>query len=153
MVEVMRRAGRPLLDWAVAAEAALWVAVAGVTLRVLSFRRVAGLAAGRPATTRRASQASVAGRIGWAVTAAADRAPWRVRCFERGLAACLMLRRRGQQPVLYYGARNDGSAGPTAHVWVRLGDWDVVGADGAERFAVLARFPPEAGACGADKVG
>ena len=52
-----------------------------------------------------------------------------------------MLRLRGQASLLYYGARTDDLHGPSAHVWVRLGDQDVVGGEEAARFAVLATFP------------
>ena len=49
-------------------------------------------------------------------------------CFQQGLAAQLMLRRRGIPSVLYYGAAQDGS-GLHAHVWVRDGDIDVIGGE------------------------
>ncbi len=61
-----------------------------------------------------------------------------MRCFERGLAAHAMLRRRGLQSVLYYGAA--GAGGLRAHVWVRCAGVDVVGGDEAPDFAFLARF-------------
>ncbi len=145
---------RGLGDRLLAAEAALWLAGAGVALRVLSFARVAALASGqgressiRFLVPRRAVRAPAeptreAARIGWAVAAAAARAPWRAKCFERGLAAHLMLRRRGLPSTLCYGAR--GGEALAAHVWVRLGDADVVGSEEAAAYALLARFPPGA---------
>ncbi len=138
---------RGLADWRLAVEAALWLAAAGVALRVLSFARLAALASGgveersEPASDPESPPGRAdAARIGRAVAAAAARAPWRPLCFERGLAAHFMLRRRGRRSTLYYGAR----AGETldAHVWVRLGDVDVVGGEEAPPYAVLATFPP-----------
>jgi hypothetical protein len=137
-------------DWLLAAEAALWLAAAGVALRVLTFARLAALASGRggerrarrrPASPGFTPQAEAA-RIGWAVAAAAGRAPWRALCFERGLAAHFMLRRRGRPSTLYYGARAGEAL--DAHVWVRLGEADVVGGEEAAAFAILATFPPRA---------
>jgi hypothetical protein len=53
-----------------------------------------------------------------------------------------MLRRRRLPARLYYGARSEGARGPLAHVWVRSAGEDVVGAEIAAQFALLAAFPP-----------
>jgi hypothetical protein len=129
-----------------AAEAAVWLSLAGLALRCLSFAQVVRLVARpavRPITAPKPGEAV---RIGWAVDAATHRAPWRVLCFERGLAAFFMLRLRRRTPTLLYGARNDDSRGPSAHVWVQLGGQDVVGGEESAAFAVLATFPSR-GAC------
>jgi hypothetical protein len=127
--------------WILAAEAALWLVIAGLGLRLTTFARLAATA-GRPlASSRRDDGAVDAARIGWAVDAAARRAPWTPLCFERGLAAHFMLRRRGRDSTLFYGARNDETLGPSAHVWVCLDGRAVIGGEEAPRFALLARFP------------
>jgi hypothetical protein len=64
-------------------------------------------------------------------------------CFQQGLAAQFMLRRRGVPSVLYYGAATDDRSGLSAHVWVRASGVDVIGGEIASRFAVLMTFPPE----------
>lgn len=79
--------------------------------------------------------------IRWAIVACARRVPWRALCFEQGLAAQFMLRRRGIASVLYYGAAPDTKQGLSAHVWVRDGNVDVVGCEVASAYAVLATFP------------
>src|SRR5262249_28593518 len=79
-------------------------------------------------------------RIRWAIIATASRVPWRAVCFQQGLAAQMMLRRRNIPSVLYYGAAQ-GRGGLSAHVWVRDGNVDVIGGEMAHRFAVLATFP------------
>jgi hypothetical protein len=84
----------------------------------------------------------MARRIRWAVSACARRVPWRAKCFEQGLAAQLMLRRRGTCSVLYYGAASGDERGLSAHVWVRDGDLDIIGGEIASDYAVLATFPP-----------
>lgn len=112
---------------------------ASLLIALLSFRRIAALA-GRGRQGLAASPAQ-ARRIEWAVDAWARRVPWRAVCFQQGLAAQLMLRRRGRAASLYYGAARDDDGGLVAHVWVRSGAVDVIGCQGAERYGVLAVFP------------
>ena len=57
-------------------------------------------------------------RVRWALLACARRANWRAVCFQQGLAAQWMLRRRGVPSVLYYGVAHDAEGGLAAHVWV-----------------------------------
>ncbi|MEO8812117.1 MAG: lasso peptide biosynthesis B2 protein [Caulobacteraceae bacterium] len=132
----MRRAR----DTALASEALAWVALAGLGLRLAPFRWIAA-AANRKARVSASDEAGVIDKVRWAVTAAARRSPWRPACFEEGLAAHAMLRRRGVASVLYYGARRGGAPGLAAHVWVRAGGQDVVGGAGAGDFAILAAWP------------
>lgn len=82
-------------------------------------------------------------RVRWAIAAASRRVPWRTMCFEQGLAAHLMLRRRGLPSVLYYGAAPNKEKGLAAHVWVRVGVIEIVGCEIADQFAVLAVFPSD----------
>jgi hypothetical protein len=131
--------------WLLAAEAALWLAAAGLALRLTTFARLAA-AAGRPLGAERLDAGGrEVGLVAWAVDAAARRAPWTPLCFERGLAAHFMLRRRGLISTLYYGARSDDSLGPSAHVWVRHQGRDVIGCEEVSRFIELARFPARLG--------
>lgn len=125
-------------------DAILWLGIAGLAIAALPFRHVGFLASRpirRPEPPGQARMDKVR-RIRWAVTSTAARAPWRVRCFQQGLAAQLMLRRRGISSVLYYGAAQNDRRGLHAHVWVRDGDTDVIGGENAHGFAILAAFPP-----------
>ena len=126
-------------------EATLWMAVAGFAIAVLPFRYVGRLATRpvrRPGLSQQA-RVTEARRIRWAIVATATRVPWRAMCFQQGLAAQFLLRRRGIPSVLYYGAAPDDEKGLAAHVWVRDGDVDVIGGEIASRFAVLTTFPPQ----------
>lgn len=126
-------------------EAVLFLAIAGLAIAVLPFRRI-GLLAGRPIRRPelpRAVRLNKVRHIRWAVASSAVRVPWRALCFQQGLAAQLMLRRRGIPAVLYYGANQDDQSGLYAHVWVRDGDVDVIGGEIANKFAILATFPPQ----------
>jgi Transglutaminase-like superfamily len=126
-------------------EAIVWLGIAALAVALLPFRHV-GLLAARPIRTREVpskERLDKARRIRWAIISTAARVPWRALCFQQGLAAQLMLRRRGIPSVLYYGAAQDDRSGLSAHVWVRDGDLDVIGGEMAYRFAILATFPPQ----------
>lgn len=132
-------------DRALAAEAVGALAISAVIIAGIPFRRIAafaGRAPVRPAPSP-AEQARLIARVKWAVGAGARRAPWRALCFEQGLAAQWMLRRRGVPATLYYGAAQTPGKGLEAHVWVRVGDAPVVGCGVSQRFAELARFPAD----------
>jgi Transglutaminase-like superfamily len=135
----------PRRDQLLLLEATLWMAVAGFGIVVLPFRHL-GLLAARPIRRpepKHQARALTVRRIRWAIVTASRRLPWDALCFQQGLAAQLMLRRRGIPSVLYYGAVSDDRHGLSAHVWVRDGDVDVIGGDSAYRYAMLATFPPQ----------
>jgi hypothetical protein len=123
-------------------EAFLLLAATRFVIAVLPFRNAAELAAWP------VQQSAMFGgvaldrlkRVRWAIIAASRRVPWRALCFEQGLTAQCMLRRRGIASTLYYGAAQ-GESGLSAHVWVRVDDIDVIGCEAAPRYAVLASFP------------
>ena len=127
-------------------EASLTLAFASAAIRLLPFRKVAAMAGRKPAQRRLAAAeaAAAAARIRWAVNAWGRRVPWRAVCFQRGLAAHLMLRRRGLPSLLHYGAAREGAEGLSAHVWVTLEGCDVTGGAESGRFVHLATFPAQA---------
>jgi hypothetical protein len=124
-------------------ETLFFLAVAALITATLPFRYIGSFAA-RPVRGSKPPaqvQVTILDRIRWAVPRAARRVPWRAMCFEQGLAAQIMLRKRGIPSVLYFGAtQEDGNL--SAHVWVRVDDVDVVGGESASQHALLAQFPP-----------
>ena len=129
---------RPPADWRLATEALASLAIAALARALLPFDRL--VSAPKPSPHgRRTSEAPA--RIGWAVKAAARRAPWRAQCLVQAVAARAMLRRRGLDCTLYYGARTGGAHGLHAHVWLRVGESDIIGGDLADQFAVLGVYP------------
>jgi len=120
-----------------------WIAFARFAILVLPFARIGRLASWRVRADQQSEpdRTHSIKRIRWAVSAVSRRVPWRALCFEQGLAAQIMLRRRGIPSTLYYGAASDAAAGLSAHVWVRDGATDVVGCEIASRYGVLAMFP------------
>ena len=138
-----------LLSWrdrVLLANALVWLAGARAAILVLPFKTVAQMASRsvvRPAPLGPGREACVE-RVRWAITVLARRVPWRAKCYEQGIAAFFMLRRRGVPAELYYGAANIEGEGLCAHVWVRDGDAYVVCGEIAHQFAVLAKFPSSA---------
>ena len=122
------------------AEAMSGILVASAVVRAVPFRRVMRWT--RLPHRRRAADEQAVAEIRRAVQAAARRVPWRALCFEQGLAAAWMLRRRGFAADVHYGAATiEGEL--KAHVWVRSGDKDVVGCENSDEYALLARFPDD----------
>ncbi len=124
-------------------EAIFALGVAAFAIAFLPIRRIAARAARRPAATPmgEAEQARLVAQIGRVVIGCARRAPWRAKCFEQGLAAQWMLRRRRIAATLHYGVAKREDRGLTAHVWVRAGARDVIGCEKSGDFTELARFP------------
>lgn len=124
---------------ALLADALVALVLASVAIRFLPFARVGEMASRQLGSG--AGDPALPSKVVWAVTAWARRVPWRAVCFQRGLAAQMMLRRRGVDSILYFGAARRPATGLEAHVWVRAGESDVIGCEEAPAFAVLATFP------------
>lgn len=124
---------------ALLAEAGAAILVASLAVRLVPFRTLAERLSRGGAGTSSADGETVY----WlrrAVLAWARRLPWRTLCFEQGLAAFALLRRRGLAGTLYYGAATiEGEL--KAHVWVMSGQAEVVGCENKEDYGLLARFP------------
>lgn len=131
------RANRP--SWAEMAEAGVTLGAAAFAIQLLSFKRIAARV-GPPSPGSGPPEDGQIERVRRAIDAWTRRLPWPPKCFARGLAAYWMLRRRGIDARLFYGAATIAGT-LKAHVWVRAGEIDVVGCDDAPDYALLARFP------------
>ncbi len=127
------------------AEAMLVLAFSSAAIRFLPFARIGNLASGRLGRKPPRPADRPAAEVAWAVQACARRVPWRAVCFQQGLASQIMLRRRGVDSTLYFGAAMGADSELAAHVWVKAGQIEVVGCQEAPGFAVLATYPPEPG--------
>lgn len=125
-------------------EALTALAIARVAMGCLPFRRIAawlGTPGAQSPTTASVEETRIAEEIGWAVRVAARRVPWDGRCLAQALAATGMLRRRGLEGTVSFGARSVGeSVGFDAHAWLRLGSCVVTGEVEHERFSVFTTF-------------
>jgi Transglutaminase-like superfamily len=138
----------PKQDRLLLLEAIFGLAAAAIAIAVLPFRYVGRLAA-RPVRRREPLQRQMrlteARRIRFALLTCARRVPWRAKCFQQGLTAQFMLRRRGIPSVLYFGAAPNDQRNLSAHVWVRAENIDVIGGEFAARYAELATFSSQGG--------
>ena len=124
-------------------EALAALAIARLAMACLPFRRIAawlGTPGAESPATATAGEMRTAQEIGWAVGALARRVPWDGRCLAQALAATGMLRRRGLEGTVSFGARRGESAGFDAHAWLRLGSCMVTGGPGHERFQTFTTF-------------
>ena len=128
-------------------EAALWLGLARLAVRAVPFRRLApflGKHEVESAVGDVPERSADLRRVAWAVRAASLRLPWRCLCLEQAIAAKMMLRRLGLENTLYLGAARTDD-GMEAHAWLRSGSFILTGAEGRERFAVVATFADDAG--------
>lgn len=139
-----RTAANSLRRGVLLAEAMTVLAVSAFAVAFAPFRRIAAFACRRPTRAQgsEALQAQMVREVRWAVMVCAERAPWRTKCFEKGLAAQWMLRRRGVAAALHYGLAKQPD-GLAAHVWVLAGETEVVGCEIRDQYAELARFPAD----------
>jgi hypothetical protein len=82
---------------------------------------------------------------GWAVTRAARHVPFSAVCLPQAMAARIMLKRRGVDSVLHFGARigqdKIGQDKPIdAHAWLDAAGVEVTGYPVANTFAEIACF-------------
>jgi len=121
------------------AEAGVAMLAASLAVRLMPFRSLAERLS-RRADVARQADAETAYWLRRAVLAWGKRLPWRALCFEQGLAASALLRRRRLAATLHYGAATiEGEL--KAHVWVTSGATQVVGCENKEDYGLLARFP------------
>jgi hypothetical protein len=123
---------------ALLAEAGAIMIAASLAVRLVPFRTLAERL-GKGVKGQAAADAETAYWLRRAVLAWAKRLPWRTLCFEQGLAAFALLRRRRLAATLHYGAATiDGEL--KAHVWVTSGETELVGGEAKDNYGVLARF-------------
>jgi hypothetical protein len=85
-------------------------------------------------------QALLAEDIGWAVTRAARYVPFRAVCLPQAMAARVMLRRRGVESVMHFGAAKGTEKPLDAHAWLDAAGVEVTGYPVAKNFAEIACF-------------
>ena len=124
-------------------EAGSALTTASIAIRLLPFRWLAGRLSEGGARRNADEVRAVTDirRVRWAVEACARRLPWRIVCFQKGLALHRLLHRRGIATTLHYGVAQDAERGLTAHVWVTYGGEPVIGGKEAIGYACLATFP------------
>ncbi len=131
-------------------EAVTWLLLARLSLIFISFQKVARhlgtfVAPTDPRALRERAEnshdhANLAEEIGWAVTRAARHVPFKAVCLPQAMAARIMLRRRGVDSVLHFGARIGQDKPIDAHAWLDAAGVEVTGYPVAKTFAEIACF-------------
>ena len=85
-------------------------------------------------------QALLAEDIGWAVTRAARYLPFKAVCLPQAMAARVMLRRRGVDSVMHFGAAKGTEKPFDAHAWLDAAGVEVTGYPVAAQFAEIGCF-------------
>lgn len=127
-------------------EAYLWLGLARAAVLTLPFQRIMralGQTTQAPAPQPAPQTLPELRQIAWAIHTISSRTPWHSNCLAQALAGQIMLRRRGMASTLYLGVQNDGTAGFTAHAWLRSSDLIVTGGGQLERYKVIAHFNPK----------
>src|SRR4051812_49626446 len=109
-------------------------------MAMLPFRRIAawlGAPGSESPLTASPDQIRTAREVSWAIGCLARRVPWDGRCLAQALAATGMLRRRGLEGTVSFGADREPSGELTAHAWLRFGPCPITGGSGHERFKIL----------------
>ena len=133
----------PIADKLLLLEALLALASARLAMFLLPFRSIAAWMGTRGAQSPAAASPEdlrIAQKVGWAVAALARRVPWDSRCLAQALAGSAMLRRRGLEGTVNFGARRDQSTPLAAHAWLRFGPAIITGASGHESFQIFTSF-------------
>lgn len=128
------------VDWrerGLLAEAAAQLAAARLRIAILPFRtiakdlgtfvppaddRIAQCRAPAPEPQRRAAET-----VGWAVTRAAMHVPFKAVCLPQAMAAHAMLKRRGIDSAVHFGARKGEEKPIDAHAWLDAAGVEVTG--------------------------
>jgi hypothetical protein len=120
------------------AHAAVLLTLASAAVALFPFMRAVRLGA-VPLGRRRSIEID---DCTWAIEAAARRLPWRTVCIEKGIALQRLLRRRGVDAILHYGARHHPESSKLeAHVWVTVDGKIVIGGEEAAGFVEVAAYP------------
>jgi hypothetical protein len=134
------------------AEATLWLALAGLALRVLQFRTIArhlGQSLTPAEAAARMAEAPAAGDpltlvrdIGWAVRCAADHLPFPALCLQQAIAGKCMLRRRRIRGALHLGVatRKGPDGAMTAHAWLDAAGVEMTGCPVTSEYTEVACF-------------
>jgi transglutaminase-like putative cysteine protease len=141
--DLKRYAGIPRARRRLLWEALAALTIAKVAMASLPFRRIAawlGTPGAESPATAAPEEIRTAKEVGWAVGVLARRVPWDGRCLAQALAATGMLRRRGLEGTVSFGACRGESAGFDAHAWLRLGSCVVTGGPGHQRFKTFTTF-------------
>jgi len=132
--------GEAVVCLAAARLALIFVPFPLLARRIGSFVPPADARAAPAALPALSGQAALAEVVGWAVTRAARYVPFKAVCLPQAMAAQVMLKRRGVQSVMHFGAAKGTDKPLDAHAWLDAAGIEVTGYPVAENFTEVACF-------------
>jgi hypothetical protein len=133
-------------------EAAMWLALASATMKLLPFRHFARLMIGRAmlpspqagaSSVRSQTGPAILAEVAVAVSRAAHVIPFPARCLVQAVAAKRMLAWRDHPTILHLSVRMTDASDPVepgAHAWLTWHDVPVIGGGPPTRQVEIARF-------------
>lgn len=129
------------------AEAAIWLLICVLALRLLPFRHVARLLIGKAAEAESplpSPSVPLASPEPWqvarAVTRASERVPFEALCLPQAMAAKIMLGMRGHSTILHLSVQMGKETGIAAHAWLTSENVCVIGGGVPAGQTEIARF-------------
>lgn len=134
-------------DWGMFCEALVWIGCAAIAIRLCSFEWICSRLSAKASHPQQSTDdLATLRRIRWAVRSASRHVPWRSVCFHETIAAQRMLIARGFPAIAHYGIGYnpaDSVRELSAHTWVSVKDWVVVGDETRTHFTEITRFPSQ----------
>jgi hypothetical protein len=131
------------LSWAdrwLIVRAAYWLLVARILILAIPFQHLAARLSAKPGGAQPDPDPAILDRIGYAVSVAAARVPWRSDCFPQTIAARMLMKRHGLPSRIHLGVERVGDEDLLGHAWLTCGDELVVGGADLERYTEIHRF-------------
>lgn len=144
--DLVRARTLPATELRSAIEAVVWLGVLRVALGALPWARLAAWLRLSPSPPGggelTGGESPGKGTVGWAVRAAAARAPWHSSCLVQSLAGYVMLRHRHRSGVVFFGVARGVSGEMVAHSWLVCDDEIVTGGEGRRPYSAIAAYRP-----------
>jgi hypothetical protein len=135
--------GHRIKEWQFLFKAIFWTGIARlliVLFKLKKFSFILGKHMEESTFIHSEQNKEILFQIGLAVRRASRVVPWRCKCYEQGIAAKVMLQKRGIESTIYFGVAKDEEEKLKAHAWVRSGVTIVCGKSGMNNFKVVGTF-------------
>ena len=124
-------------------EVVFWLAVSGLSVRMLPFRLVARILGKHMAQSEAKYDQDTLKKVQSvisAVTVAGRHVPWECKCLVQAITGKMVLKRKGIQSTLFLGIAKQNPVELSAHAWLKVDQWVVLGGGGLEKYAVVSTF-------------
>jgi hypothetical protein len=129
------------VEVALAVEAMFWLTLSKILILCVPFKKIAALLGEHMFETSHVKDIPYAvAQVQQGIDRASRRLLWRAKCFDKAIAAKIMLRRRRIASTLYLGVKKGDEKSLMAHAWLRCGDVILTGGKEKDGFVVVSYF-------------